>query len=539
MMATQSPVTPDLLGPNSRTTTAAIKTMDALKSNAPKQDSASSLRKDLEQVASENREPVPATSSSGATKIVAKGGKNALLARVQAAQERARAAQEAKKKAMAELEKARLEEERILKGLEDEMKEEGIQEEEEKGGETSNVEAAPNSDLFEALNTSEHLQASLSAPATVSPDTTSVPAVAPPSENDVPPPPSHEEVDEDFSAYAFDSDGNKMSKEDKQRMLEEQQEILRKIQIEKEANDRVIAALTYGDVIPDDHAAANDSATAATSEAAPSSSGTVEIAPNKRVALHGRGRTEAAIADGTAVLVQCVNCQNWMQVTPSATLMFCPVCQVVSPVQHQSSVHTTEDAVRLSLDRKMAEKLQQQIWDEEREEDEEEQEAEESGMFEKLKSSLWGEGAVVEQGRSVDAETEQSWGQYLSSLVSSEESKPVPNQGSAEITVSKRPAVPSGRSAPKAKPVRTRLYDNENADEDNAENSSLLPGRVAETKPLFSCLAEQVSNMIVGAPEPPEEVHGVDSSSLLAVPDIRRDKDGSGAYASLGSEDAL
>ena len=43
----------------------------------------------------------------------------------------------------------------------------------------------------------------------------------------------------------------------------------------------------------------------------------VKIGNNQTVALHGQERTKKAIKDGTALLVQCINCQNWMQVSQS------------------------------------------------------------------------------------------------------------------------------------------------------------------------------------------------------------------------------
>ena len=58
----------------------------------------------------------------------------------------------------------------------------------------------------------------------------------------------------------------------------------------------------------------------------------VKIGSNQTVALHGQDRTKKAINEDTTILVQCINRQNWMQVTDTAPLMFCPVCQVVSPV---------------------------------------------------------------------------------------------------------------------------------------------------------------------------------------------------------------
>jgi len=66
--------------------------------------------------------------------------------------------------------------------------------------------------------------------------------------------------------------------------------------------------------------------------------------------------TKKVIAEGTAIFVQCITCQNLMQVTDSATIMFCPVCQVVSTVTQQMEVMTKEEAVQLTLDQKMAPK---------------------------------------------------------------------------------------------------------------------------------------------------------------------------------------
>jgi len=37
--------------------------------------------------------------------------------------------------------------------------------------------------------------------------------------------------------------------------------------------------------------------------------------------------------------------------------MFCPVCQVVSPVNQQTEVMRKEEAVQLTLEQKMAERL--------------------------------------------------------------------------------------------------------------------------------------------------------------------------------------
>ncbi len=64
--------------------------------------------------------------------------------------------------------------------------------------------------------------------------------------------------------------------------------------------------------------------------------------------------------------------------------------------------------------------------------------------------------------------------------------------------------------------------------------------RVAESKPIFSCLVDSVSNTAAAAgtymmgEDDEEEVHGVDTSSFLAVPNAGRDKnEGGGSYFAI------
>ena len=54
----------------------------------------------------------------------------------------------------------------------------------------------------------------------------------------------------------------------------------------------------------------------------------VDIGGGQKVALHGQEKTRTAIKEGTAVLVKCLNCDSWMQVTQTTTRMFCPICSV-------------------------------------------------------------------------------------------------------------------------------------------------------------------------------------------------------------------
>ena len=332
---------------------------------------------------------------------------------------------------------------------------------------------------------------------------------------------------------------------------------MKAIQEENDANAAAIAAATaedYGPVQAHESVPASSAAASASASASGAANAqTVEIAPNKRVALHGQDRTKEAIANGTAVLVQCLNCQNWMQVTPTATLMFCPVCQVVSPVEHQSSVWTKEEAVQMSLDRKLAEKIQNEEW---AAQEQLSNEGEEEGFLSTFKAAVFGSSSNAATGvpsgnpnalQSNTAQAQKSWSEYLSSLISSspaeEDSGPKPR--SAEIVVGRK-AHPRQRASA-SKPSAVNIYgdDTEEIDFSNNtqgdEQSSLLgPGLVGDNnKPLFSCIAESMSSMLSGQTEVPQgRLHGVDTSSLLSVTEVGRKKqgdDGRGSYAGLNS----
>lgn len=378
---------------------------------------------------------------------------------------------------------------------------------------------------------------------------------------------------DDFAA--LDENGNPMSEEQRLAMMQEQERIMKQIQEEHAANQAAILAAQEEDRRVNAAAAATDTSTnnhtnentdnntsnididaettAETAQPTPSSQiQTVQIAPNKRVALHGQDRTRKAISDGTAVLVTCISCQNWMQVTPSATLMFCPICGSVSPVEHQSSVMTKEEAIRLSQDRRMAERLQNEEWKQGNDDEEDGDEAKDSGSGEedgilaslekRFRTSIFGgaaaasgaETGVVSQAHArkpppSSSTTNNGWGSYLSSLVvggtedyEDEDSKP----RSAEIKVTQGP-IPEPR--PLSSFSRNELELQEEGEEGGEvhfgdERSSLLPaGRVADQKPLFSCVMDTVSNLVgtgaEGSEALPSEVHGIDSTGLLASVD--------------------
>jgi len=61
--------------------------------------------------------------------------------------------------------------------------------------------------------------------------------------------------------------------------------------------------------------------------------------------VHGQTVTASA-SQGEVHLVQCTGCSGWMQVVMTATLVFCPTCQVVSKVAEANTRSNTASAVR-------------------------------------------------------------------------------------------------------------------------------------------------------------------------------------------------
>lgn len=591
MMATKQKTTEG----ESTTTATTSSPSSTLLGAAPSQESVTDLRNQLASMSTNTSNPQAqdqsqATGDTMAKKknVVAAGGKNALLARVQAAQKRAKLQQERQK--LLEKRKAIEEEERLLRELENEI--EGVDNEDDDvkvaSTTTKNVSTdfpPPSFDTF--TRTTETTPTPTAPPVDFLSDDTTKPL-------EPPPPPSFQQFEQtqtpqennittnitndnealdDFAA--LDENGNPLSEEQRLAMMQEQERIMKQIQEEHAANQAAIlaaqeedrrvnaAAGAATDTSTNNHTNDNTDdntsnididaeTTAETAQPTPSSQiQTVQIAPNKRVALHGQDRTRKAISDGTAVLVTCISCQNWMQVTPSATLMFCPICGSVSPVEHQSSVMTKEEAIRLSQDRRMAERLQNEEWKQGNNDEEDGDGAKDSGSGEedgilaslekRFRTSIFGgaaasgaETGVVSQAHarkpppSSSSTSNNGWGSYLSSLVvggteddEDEDSKP----RSAEIKVTQGP-IPEPRPLSSFSRNELELQEEEAGGDAHFgdERSSLLPaGRVADQKPLFSCVMDTVSNLVgtgaEGSEALPSEVHGIDSTGLLASVD--------------------
>ena len=250
------------------------------------------------------------------------------------------------------------------------------------------------------------------------------------------------------------------------------------------------------------------------SRSASSRSGTVNLGDGNEVALHGQEKTEQAIKDGTAIIVQCMSCNNWMQVTEAAELMFCPICQVVCPVEKAgaASADDMEAAAQLAADAELAEKLQKEEYARAG--------GGGSGSTSRRRQQQARSGASAAAAASQSGEEGQSWYDWLTGAPAP---APAPTGHSAEI----RPRTGLVAAQTGEEGVgRSRSYD---------EAEGFIRGgggaRVAEQKSMFACVADSISTAATQMtaytlPEDQEgNVHGVDSSGLLAMPDVSRQRD--------------
>jgi hypothetical protein len=302
------------------------------------------------------------------------------------------------------------------------------------------------------------------------------PPVQPPATNEV-------GLDDDTLAMIMGLEG--LTAAEKQAMMDEQIKILKSIEDSKKSSQ-----MSAADAFEQRSFSAAVSAIGKTNR---TGSGT------SAMQMHGQERTREAIDNGTAVMVQCTSCANWMQVTGSAQLMFCPVCQTVSPVQ--GSGLTDEEARQMAEDAKLAEQLQ----NEEYAEADRAASSSSSPARGGSSSSSPTRTAATSSNPKAAAASSGSWMEWLGF------GTPVP----APSTAAAAPSIRSSQSR------------------DSDEGDGLLSGtatgraRVATTQPLFACVTDSIhsaANYALNGMHEDEEgnVHGVDASSLLAVTQVGR-----------------
>ncbi|GKY90993.1 hypothetical protein MPSEU_000072100 [Mayamaea pseudoterrestris] len=229
----------------------------------------------------------------------------------------------------------------------------------------------------------------------------------------------------------------------------------------------------------------------------------INIGSDQKVPLHGPEKTKLAIQSGIAVIVQCLGCEHAMQVTPAATLMFCPVCETISAVNDNNVMSMTgNDAAKAQLeaDLKLAEELQK----------EEYKRAEGGGNATRSSPSRSSTTPRAASSTSSPSAASGGWLDWLG--VTSTAAAPAPAATSPARSSS------SSRSGLIAANTDTVHF--------SSNSDSMQQARVAESKPLFSCVADSIMTTanqymaatLMDAPDEEGNVHGVDSSSLLAVP---------------------
>lgn len=366
--------------------------------------------------------------------------------------------------------------------------------------------------------------------------------------------------------FELDENGMKLSPAERQKMIEEQRAIME--HIEREArNQKASEAAVKADVFASrmtGNPGANAMVSSMTTEAKTNVDGfsageieeqrkileqiekearkgvvqgessnpvNIEIGGGQNLQLHGQEKTQEAIKKGTAQLVLCLNCNNWMQVVESATLMFCPICSVVTPVVRQDQIMSKAEILQMEEDRKLAEMLQAE---------------EEAGAG--VSDFPGNRRAATSRASAVSSSNDKSWwdtiseGLGLDSLVGVGVSAEEPIAAGANAAAEYR--APGNMSS-----SQRMLHSAVTGEEGGEEHMGLLgseggsggrpSARVAQSQPLFSCVVDSISSSANAAStyimgEDDEEVNGVDTTSFLSVPNVGRDKnEGSGNYFAL------
>eukprot|EP00558_Chaetoceros_sp_UNC1202_P004639 CAMPEP_0197237172 /NCGR_PEP_ID=MMETSP1429-20130617/4086_1 /TAXON_ID=49237 /ORGANISM="Chaetoceros sp., Strain UNC1202" /LENGTH=515 /DNA_ID=CAMNT_0042696133 /DNA_START=29 /DNA_END=1576 /DNA_ORIENTATION=+ len=373
-----------------------------------------------------------------------------------------------------------------------------------------------------------------------------MPMAPPPVEATEPVVPSFDQamLDQTAGAYDFDMDGNALSEEEKRKMVEDQRAIMEQI-MKDASNNKASEAAVRADAFQSRMAASQEATGVAGFSAneveeqrkileaieksknqqqqvstSQSDTSTVEIGGGHKVALHGQEKTQQAIKDGTASTVMCLNCGNWMRVAETATLMFCPICSVVSPVVKQDEIMSEQEIMQMEEDRKLAEQLQM-----------EENQAD-------VASDYPGNRHRTTAAAATAAGDEKGWWDTIADALGVGETE-TDGKRSSEVAVSRPPGSLSSSQG--------MLHSATTGDEgtervgllNDADDYGPPAARVAEAKPLFSCVVDSISNtasaISTGIMGEEEEVHGVDTTSFLSVPNVGRDRGNnpSGSYHAI------
>jgi hypothetical protein len=325
---------------------------------------------------------------------------------------------------------------------------------------------------------------------------------------------------------------NALEPAEREAFLEEQRKILEQIEREKSNNEasgaaaRAMAFDQRSSTAVADIAASylrGDRSRSRPSSSSEGGSGTmVNLGSSSGTAgIRGSEETQKAIDDGTAVIVKCMSCNNWMQVTEAAELMFCPICGVVCPVEKKGAATTADmgAAAQLAADAELAEKLQK----------------EEYAGAEQRRSRTTGRSSSRAQSSAAasasDGNTSSSWYGWLTGAPATATAGPPATRSAQTSGVSSRssPQRTGGGLISAIADESVGLMGGGGSG-GNAGGSASSGARMAEpSKSMFSCVADSmntaVTQMYTFQSDEEGNVHGVDSQGLLAMPDVSRQRE--------------
>lgn len=325
-----------------------------------------------------------------------------------------------------------------------------------------------------------------------------------------PPPsyPAEQEVDTD--AYDFDIDGNALSPEEKYKMMEEQRAIMEQIQKQASENKASEAAIRADAFESRMMGNPTMSAPAPTSEITGVTTA-VDITNVDPAEVEEQRRIYEEI-------------QKQVRKTQGNT-----IGDYESPdvAPEQNAFLTTEEARQMEEDRKLAERLQN-----------EENATGTASDFPGRRSR------AAASSTTTAAPGEESWWDSLMVGMGMTED-PEEGKRSAEINISRPPGslTPSQRALHGA--TTGDDYEREGLLGSGSGSRSPRAARVAESKPMFSCVVDSVSNVATAAAagvssyaygEDDEEVHGIDTTSFLAIPKVGDDRGSSGTYSAIPND---
>lgn len=296
--------------------------------------------------------------------------------------------------------------------------------------------------------------------------------------NQLPPPPSFSDF-ENQEAKQIEI----FPEEQKSALVNEQAQILQQFEAEKAANDLAISKIVNSEGMEKIEFVSNENNAVHQDILENNNNQTIQIDRDNKVVLKGAESTALAIKNGTAAVVQCILCKSWLQINESASLMFCPSCSTVTRVQKQSVVSLEKAKEYMKVRRRK------------------EYEQKKHAKKEKYQNMSWGQ--YVKSFFEVDEE------------ISSFQAYPASRQSAArDQTHNTTETLSSSHISPS-------LYA-------NTHPSSALPSaRIAEKKPLFSCVTNLARSIQIRKNEEN------DSGITVAVPHVARANSSSSDFVML------